>query len=883
VIFEATPASNVATVMLLINAGAREDPAGREGLAHLVEHLAFRGSRVRQAKSGSLAVMGVEDHASTGHDWVNFKARGPVVSMEVMVKEQAAKLSTPLGGLTAPAFEVERNVVRNELRETRETDIKGQSVEWNNEALFAAPHPYHRRVIGTHESLAAISLAETREWTTAHYRPDRATMVVTGALEPKEIESLIKDLPPEVCGGLLRPFKPSPRQPTTFAEVESHEPLPLSRRTGEVRAPELWVGWRVPGIVDPADPVADVWTHLLQDNLRVVHLNDGDVTSLSCFADQRELGSFIGCRLGLASAAHADATATRLKDVLGNLGANLEARLPRTKGTMKLQEAYLAETPWVRAQDRGLLAHFRGVFDAGAYDPQTWQAVSIEMLQAFQQKYLAPELARVTLVEPSEETARPPPGPPADARAAAPDLNWSIYATSVLDDLVGIRFVSDLWSSTLPNGLELIVLPRRQAPIVTSVVAFRVGAGDEAASIAADDAMKTILDLPPPDGSLLLGSAFTERYVSMSAGGRWEDLDAEIAVLARAVRRYDVQWPSSTFQHETLPRLRENDAAPPTKTYRELASKLFGTHPLGRPVRADDASALSKQQIVDFLRRTIAPQNAILVVVGDVRPAQVLSAVQRELLDWPATASSRIEFPPALRPDSVRTTQAARFASPGVAARPGASQVQIYLGCVLPPGDPAKDARYDIAADILASQMAFDLREKLGATYGVQGGARSLMGGTAYIWMTTAIGNDELRGALGTMRMFWGEFASGQRTTNSVRGVQIAHIRDRIFELESGAQIAERIVSTWLTGWPLVAIDQYASHIRAVSAGDVDRVLRGCAEHLAVAMSGDPRVIRAAMTGSPETPDAPPAPTVLGPDKRAEPRAPAVPQRSDAE
>ena len=251
------------------------------------------------------------------------------------------------------------------------------------------------------------------------------------------------------------------------------------------------------------------------------------------------------------------------------------------------------------------------------------------MLQAFQQKYLAPELARATLVEPSEEAQRAPSRAPADTRAAAPDLNWTTYTPSALDELAQIRFASGLSTTTLPNGLQLVTVTRRNAPIVTSVFGFRVGIGDEVASIAADDAVTTILDSPPPDSGLILQSTFAERAVKMSATGGPEDLDAGIAFLARAVRRYEVEWPSPTCQSETLPRLRKHDATPTTKAYRELASKLFGAHPLGRQVLAGDVGALSKRQIIDFLHRTIAPQNGILVIVGDVRPAQALAAVQR--------------------------------------------------------------------------------------------------------------------------------------------------------------------------------------------------------------------------------------------------------------
>ena len=132
----------------------------------------------------------------------------------------------------------------------------------------------------------------------------------------------------------MRPFKPSARSAPKYSEVEENGPIPLVQRTGEVLAPELWVGWRVPNILDPARQVADVWTVLLRENLKVAQLDDEDVTSLECFGIPMELGSHIGCRLGLASAVHPAGTATGLKNALRDLGANLADRLPRTRRTI---------------------------------------------------------------------------------------------------------------------------------------------------------------------------------------------------------------------------------------------------------------------------------------------------------------------------------------------------------------------------------------------------------------------------------------------------------------------------------------------------------------------------------------------------------------------
>jgi hypothetical protein len=78
VIAESTPATHFATVTMMVDAGASEDPAGREGLAHLVEHLSFRASEAGQLRRGiDLNAIGVQEDGATDPDAVVFKGDRP--------------------------------------------------------------------------------------------------------------------------------------------------------------------------------------------------------------------------------------------------------------------------------------------------------------------------------------------------------------------------------------------------------------------------------------------------------------------------------------------------------------------------------------------------------------------------------------------------------------------------------------------------------------------------------------------------------------------------------------------------------------------------------------------------------------------------------------
>src|SRR5262245_45053791 len=83
--FESTPAAHLATVMLIVDAGSTEDPPGREGLAHLVEHLSYRVSNARQVRLHvDLSGFGVAEDGATSQDSVEFSEIGPAYSLPFM-------------------------------------------------------------------------------------------------------------------------------------------------------------------------------------------------------------------------------------------------------------------------------------------------------------------------------------------------------------------------------------------------------------------------------------------------------------------------------------------------------------------------------------------------------------------------------------------------------------------------------------------------------------------------------------------------------------------------------------------------------------------------------------------------------------------------------
>jgi predicted Zn-dependent peptidase len=83
-------------------------------------------------------------------------------------------------------------VVRNELREGMETGPSGQARRDVAQAVFPPSHAYSRPIIGTHQSLSALTLDDARRFAAEHYRPDRMTMVVVADIDLAGAEALAR-------------------------------------------------------------------------------------------------------------------------------------------------------------------------------------------------------------------------------------------------------------------------------------------------------------------------------------------------------------------------------------------------------------------------------------------------------------------------------------------------------------------------------------------------------------------------------------------------------------------------------------------------------------------------------------------------------------------
>lgn len=248
----------VVAVNLWYHAGPINEEPKRTGFAHLFEHLMFQGSKhvgddmhFRLLESaGASSVNG-----TTGYDRTNYYQTVPANQLELALWLESDRMGFLLESLTEAKLENQREVVKNERRQSLENRPYGPSYEKFIQTLFPAGHPYYGAVIGSMEDLEAASLQDVRDFYTSYYAPGNATLVIAGDFNKEDAKALV-----EKYFGTLPPRPKPPKRPvdtpaiTQQRRVEVKEPVML---------PRLQIGWLSPAFLQPGDAEADVLATVL--------------------------------------------------------------------------------------------------------------------------------------------------------------------------------------------------------------------------------------------------------------------------------------------------------------------------------------------------------------------------------------------------------------------------------------------------------------------------------------------------------------------------------------------------------------------------------------------------------------------------------------------
>ena len=181
--------TNLVSVDVRYRVGANQDPAGRAGLAHLVEHLLFQAPGDGQGTPlyDKLVGLALEFNAYTSHDITHYTSTALANRVDALLELEARRLETPCAAIPEAAFVRERDVVLEE--DAQRATTWGRLLGEIDRAVWGSSHPYGRPV-GTRE-VAQATKAEACAFIDRYYTPKRAILVIAGNIDPDAIQPRI--------------------------------------------------------------------------------------------------------------------------------------------------------------------------------------------------------------------------------------------------------------------------------------------------------------------------------------------------------------------------------------------------------------------------------------------------------------------------------------------------------------------------------------------------------------------------------------------------------------------------------------------------------------------------------------------------------------------
>lgn len=204
--------------MVWYDVGSADEPVGKSGIAHFLEHLMFKGTDDLEPGefSQTVSAQGGSDNAFTSYDYTGYFQRVASDRLELMMQMEADRM---------------RDLVLDDEDMLTELDVvleeRAQRVESNPGALFSEMrsatqylhHPYRIPIIGWRHEVEQLSLQDALDFYARFYAPNNATLIVAGDVTPEEVEALA-----------LKHYGPIAPNPDLAPRVRPVEPPQLSPR-----------------------------------------------------------------------------------------------------------------------------------------------------------------------------------------------------------------------------------------------------------------------------------------------------------------------------------------------------------------------------------------------------------------------------------------------------------------------------------------------------------------------------------------------------------------------------------------------------------------------------------------------------------------------------
>lgn len=722
--------------------GSNEDPPGKAGLAHLVEHMMFQHHPLgpdQPATFQLLDQMGVVGfNAYTTYDQTHYYLVAPKENLEQLLRIEAFRMNAGCQTIPQEQFVRERDVVRNEIRQRGGTP-EGLMPQMVSEDVYPAGHPYSHVTGGDDKQIASIQLQDVCDFMKKYYVPERAIVIVNGNVDQTQTGGLIK----QTFGGIAD-RAPAPRMAVKPIELRHKKVV----HKLDVEHPYVWVTWKLPP--RNSKDWAKVNALFALVGKLSVEANDWDfATSVNVTEMGGQLAPTLSVILELPADGDVDKALSYVWSAARTAGWGLKDMDFDTETKNFLRMSFVEGIEGLAA--KAALVADEMQFTDGAVDFAgsgkrdvygLHEFFEIDKMTAdgygeFVKKTLDKDKAVVDVFLPSKQGAH------GDVRAnftytaktdqdKPPALVDPKEALHPLPAPKSNSILDQAEHYTLSNGMRVVLLATDGLlPIVQAEVVFNAGAAQESPSRAGIASAATRFLRPPLDANF-------ERYADFGAFADDDTttfvsrgLNINTNVVIKGLERLTKigEYDQEAFENWQK---RIEDQYKSARFRRELAFEqevyagVYGPdHPYttnGQPTPAS-AGNIGYDAAMDWKDKHYTAKNATLIVVGNFDVAQVKGLIQDNFGDWDGGRKDT----PVGKSQLQRTGP--EFVGVVGEKRP---QVKVVIAYPAPAGMDSQHAARLILAEMLNQKMS-EIRTELGSTYGIYGHLTSNLGPNAYL------------------------------------------------------------------------------------------------------------------------------------------------------
>ncbi len=821
----------IVAVNVWYHVGSKNEKPGKTGFAHLFEHLMFQGTENFNDEffRPFEQVGATSQNGTTNFDRTNYFQNVPTSALDMALWMESDRMGHLLGVIDQARLDEQRGVVQNEKRQG-ENRPYGRVWEALFRASFPVGHPYRWLPIGSMEDLDAAALDDVKEWFRNYYGAANAVLVLAGDIDVP----IAREKAQKYFGHI--PAGPAITRPETWVAARTESTREVMH--DQVAQSRLYRAWNTaPDGTTDAD-LLSIAGHILGGGKtsrlyeRLVYRDRLADTVNAGLSPLEIAGMFMvvaDVKQGIESSQVEAALEQELRRFIeqGPTAEELErARMTVRSGFIKGLE---------RIGGFGGKADVLASCEVYESDPGCYQR-SLETIEGATAEQVRASAAR-WLSRGDHTLEVRPYANHSNAPASAVDRSLGVPATAAFPDVA----FPELQRFKLPNGLPVIVAARPGVPVARVSLLFDAGyVADSGRKLGTSSFAMSMLDegtkkldaLAIADraealgADLAAGSSLDTSFAAVAA--LTDKLDGSLALLADVLR--NPQFPPGEIERvrrEWIAGIAREKTSPDALASRILPPLLYGEgHPYAIPFTGSGTEAsiasLTRDDLLAFHRDWIRPDNATLVVTGDVQAATLLPLLEEHFGNWRAPASAR---PAKTIPDAARATAPRLF----LIDKPGAIQSNILVGQVMPPSTAPNRLEIGTMNDVLGgtftSRINMNLREDKHWSYGARSSLPDALGGRPWL-LSAPVQTDK---TLESMREIQREIADfvGPRpaTSEEISKVRNRDVRALPGRYETNASVSGAIAEILTFKRP----DDYVRTLKAAIEAQTEAGVRAAA------------------------------------------------------